>query len=608
MARYLSASLATKAMLNRATKRAKRAWLVEMTPGETKLAAFNRIVKRKRRPADEIIYLDPWPDDDLAQLIELASHGHKVSAGSSTGKSIASVIHDRIRKSPYRTVEGYKTPPPADEARFIERTLGSAHWRIRKLYKVLDPDGVEVCFVPNPEQQSLFDQMGHRTTLLKARQLGFSTQLQIACLDQCCWNPPISSALVAHRLESAKAIFREKAMFSYGSMPEPLQDLCPLIAKNVTSIEWHNGSRMKIATSTRGDTHQLLHISEYGMLCDAAPEKAKEVKTGSFPSVSQTGYRWIESTAYGSTGDFYDICQTALSAKRQGHDKEGAERFIFSPWWKCVRYCHSRPTPADQISDYVGKYVHKLQVEHGINLSAGQVSWYDEQRAELRESMWREHPSYPDEAFEAITEGAIFTEELLDVYESERVTLIKPDPSLTTITSWDIGIADQTAIWIIQLGRDGARLHIGYHANNNRPQSYYVGWIQRFEQRTGISITAHILPHDGGNRDKVSAQSYDDGLRLATGQRVDVADRRDPLIGIATMRRDFYRYYFDEEGCAEGLRGLKSYRWEPDARAGMFKKTPKHDMASHCADALRSACHVTRSMLMGDRGTTTGGY
>jgi hypothetical protein len=45
--------------------------------------------------------------------------------------------------------------------------------------------------------------------------------------------------------------------------------------------------------------------------------------------------------------------------------------------------------------------------------------------------------------------------------------------------------------------------------------------------------------------------------------------------------------YFDAEGCKEGLDHLEKYSKEWDSRAGCWKDSPKHDVHSNAADAIR---------------------
>jgi hypothetical protein len=55
---------------------------------------------------------------------------------------------------------------------------------------------------------------------------------------------------------------------------------------------------------------------------------------------------------------------------------------------------------------------------------------------------------------------------------------------------------------------------------------------------------------------------------------------------INAVRRILPRVWFDEKRCAQGLETLRSYKSEWDPKNRTFRKTPKHDWASHGADAF----------------------
>ena len=60
---------------------------------------------------------------------------------------------------------------------------------------------------------------------------------------------------------------------------------------------------------------------------------------------------------------------------------------------------------------------------------------------------------------------------------------------------------------------------------------------------------------------------------------------------IAAARAASTRCQFDEEACGLGLRRLRAYRKEWDESRGVWKDRPRHDEASHGADAfLTFAC------------------
>ena len=63
--------------------------------------------------------------------------------------------------------------------------------------------------------------------ILKARQLGFTTFIQLFMLDACLFNPNIRAGTIAHTLDDARVIFRDKVKFVYDNLPEDLKAAMP---------------------------------------------------------------------------------------------------------------------------------------------------------------------------------------------------------------------------------------------------------------------------------------------------------------------------------------------------------------------------------------------
>jgi hypothetical protein len=79
-----------------------------------------------------------------------------------------------------------------------------------------------------------------------------------------------------------------------------------------------NGSKIVAGTSYRGDTPQMLHISEFGPISAKSPLIAKEIKTGTIESVPINGKIWVESTAKGTSGEFFDLVKAGEQLKASG--------------------------------------------------------------------------------------------------------------------------------------------------------------------------------------------------------------------------------------------------------------------------------------------------
>ena len=110
----------------------------------------------------------------------------------------------------------------------------------------------------------------HSNLILKARQLGFTTFLQLFMLDACLFNSNVRAGTVAHRLDDARVIFRDKVKYPYDNLPEGLKAVIPIGRDSADELIFANNSSIRVSTSMRSGTLQYLHISEYGQLSRAS--------------------------------------------------------------------------------------------------------------------------------------------------------------------------------------------------------------------------------------------------------------------------------------------------------------------------------------------------
>jgi hypothetical protein len=149
-------------------------------------------------------------------------------------------------------------------------------------------------------------------------------------------------------------------------------------------------------------------------------------------------------------------------------------------------------------------------------------------------------------------------------------------------TAWDIGIGDYTSIWLYQ--RVGMRFRfIGYIQNSGEGLPYYVKDLKE----RNLTYADHYWPHDGvvdewGSGKSRIEQAAELKLKTRIVPRMGVDD------GINAARAVFAHCEFDEEACSEGLKALRSYRKDWDEERSTWKDKPRHDWASHGADAFRT--------------------
>ena len=468
--------------------------------------------------------------------------------------------------------------------------LADEWWRLNNLYHVLNEDGDDLIFRLNPMQKRLYDNMWYWNIILKARQLGFTTFIQIFMLDRAIFNKNTHAGTIAHTHGSVEDIFDNKIMYAYNNLPAALKAHIRPDTKNAKELKLSNGSSIRVARSLRGSTLQYLHVSEYGITCAQAADKALEIKTGALKTVHQGNFIFIESTAQGTFGDFYNKC---MVAKR---NTEAAERGLLNLTRMDYRY-HFFPwheNPSYIIHDHVdisaedNKYFKKLEKDLDMVLSAGHKRYYVKQKEDLGEKIKEEYPSTPEEAFEKTIKGAIFGVQMTETRMADRVCALPHERGIPVNTFWDLGHNDVNAIWFHQ--RVGTWDHfIHYYEHRLVDITHYVEYMLFLEREKKYRWGTLYLPHDGKSRHIEAVDGSAEDILRNNGFSVVVVDR--PIrknLSIEPTRRAFRHCRFDREGCKEGLTALDGYVYTWDEEHQTFRKTPAHNHASNGADAFQT--------------------
>lgn len=481
---------------------------------------------------------------------------------------------------------------PADFRKATE-LFGDWRWRLSNLYYITDKEGRKTLFEMNWAQEALFNEMHYLNVILKARQLGFTTFVQVFMLDACVFNSNVRAGTIAHTRDDAQVIFRDKVRFPYDNLPEGIRGAVPIVQANASELLLGNNSGIRVGTSLRSGTLQYLHISEYGKMCARFPDKAREVRTGALNTVQSGQIAFVESTAEGQEGHFYELCQEAESVERKGARLTPLDfKFHFFPWWKHPEY--SIDPDGVTVPAPMAEYFDKLRQEHGVRLTAGQRAWYVKKAHQQGADMKREFPSTPDEAFEASVEGAYYADQIAKAEEDGRIGSFPPHDGVPVDTYWDIGVGDYNTIWLVQR-TPGRRRVVGYYHNSGEGMPHYLRRLHEMQQEHGWSYGTHYLPHDAAVKEwgsgKTRVEQAIEGVDI-DGRRFRLKPLRVvPLHkvddGINAAREVFATCEFDEAACADGLKALKNYRKEWDEERSVWKDQPRHDWASHGADAFR---------------------
>ena len=202
--------------------------------------------------------------------------------------------------------------------------IKSKEWRMDNLYFIITKSGTKELFRMNRAQKDFFDRYlnvkvpYHRHVILKSRQLGFTTFIDLFILDEILFKSNKDGIIIAHKLEDATAIFDKKIDFAVRNMADDVKNAFFQIhrssSKKIQVVidygpEKGSTSSIVVSVSGRSGTYHLVHISEFAKMCVAYPKRAEEVETGTFPTVPFDGFIFIESTAEGMAGRFYEIFQ-----------------------------------------------------------------------------------------------------------------------------------------------------------------------------------------------------------------------------------------------------------------------------------------------------------
>jgi hypothetical protein len=470
--------------------------------------------------------------------------------------------------------------------------LNNELWRLNNLYYIKDKAGKKVLFRMNWAQKMFYESMWYLNIILKARQLGMTTFIQIFMLDRCLFNKNTSAGVIAQDKDNAESFFDDKIKFAYDNLPKDLKRMVSASTDNSRELAFSNGSKIRVGTSMRSGTLQYLHISEFGKLCAENAKKAKEVITGSLNTVAPGQFIFIESTAEGPSGKFYEMCQTAMALydavlKGTAELTKMDYKFCFFPWHKHPDYVLRGVNV--HISDEMREYFAQLEAEEGITLTTAQRAWYVKKAEEQGDEMKQEYPATPQEAFLKLLKGVIFAEQIRKARKEHRICSLPIERGVPVNTFWDLGRNDFTAIWFHQRVNAWDNF-IFYYEYRLMDLTYYADCLRDFKDEYGWFYGDHYLPHDVEVTELSERhnESRKEILESAGVKPIIPVPRiRVKNTAIELARKVFNRCRFDEKRCAKGIERLSTYRWQWDDRNQTFVKNPQKGDANHGADAFQ---------------------
>lgn len=464
-----------------------------------------------------------------------------------------------------------------------KRYLNNRWWRLNNLYYIKNKQGHRIKFQLNWAQKNFYKALHYFNVILKARQLGFTTFIMIYFLDCCLFNDNQAAGVIAHTKDDAQDLFDNKVKFAYDNLPDWLKAERTADQDTAKKLVFNNGSSFTVGTSLRSGTYQKLLVSEFGKISAKFPAKAIEIKTGALNTVEAGQMIFVESTAEGKSGEFFDMVEQSRALKAQDKALTKLEpKFHFYAWFDNPEYTLSAEDTANTVipqktADYLLSF----------NLTVGQCAWYAAKAKIMGDEMKREYPSTPDEAFESSLEGAFYSQEMQRVRESGGIRRIPYNPSYLVDTFWDLGGSrDQFSIIFSQyINRE--RLFIDYHESNGQGWNFYAKLLND----KGYAYGKHYMPHDANTR-RVGREVYT-GVELAEQVGIKPIEIVPVTKSVYEDIRNFCKpvlvqISMDESKCTLLIQRLDSYRKKWDDINAMWLNEAHHDEASHGADAFRT--------------------
>jgi len=234
------------------------------------------------------------------------------------------------------------------------RALESFEYFCEKCVKIRRrEDGLSVPFILNSAQKRILREIERqeatkkpvRMVILKARQMGVSTFIEIYILWRLLKSHNVNAIEIAHEREAARYIL-DISRFAFENLPKWFTTAMKLDAEYLTKydISLNNGCSLYISSSESKQpgmsrTIQYIHLSECAFYEDA--DTLVRSLFSACPEVPGTVI-FLESTGRAPVGFFYDVYTQATRGK-------SAYTPIFLPWYEMAEYRMEPPpgyTPA----------------------------------------------------------------------------------------------------------------------------------------------------------------------------------------------------------------------------------------------------------------------
>lgn len=267
----------------------------------------------------------------------------------------------------------------------LER-LRDKSWRMSHLYKINTKDKRLITYKRKLAQSNYAARKALRNLILKARQLGFTTECLLDFFDDTITTPNTHTAIVAHKADKVVKLF-EIVKRAYENMPDELKPRVSFDNRNEIYFP-ELDSKIYVTMDSRGETVHNLHVSEAHFI-----KNAGDMLAGTLESVPKDGHINLESTGNGVAGDFYE--------KWEDQDSEFKKHFY--NWLWDPDYQEETDKPIEVLLDEYRTLALRFgtipDIYERFNLTPAQLNWYSAKVKRHKQLVVQEYPTTALEAF-----------------------------------------------------------------------------------------------------------------------------------------------------------------------------------------------------------------
>jgi phage terminase large subunit len=183
-------------------------------------------------------------------------------------------------------------------------------------------------------------------------------------------------------------------------------------------------------------------------------------------------------------------------------------------------------------------------------------------------------------------EGAIYAAELQRARDDGRICDVPYDDRYPVSCFWDLGWADNTSIWFVQIINHEFRVIDCYQSQFQKTPHY----IDVLNER-GYLYDRIVLPHDAtaehANADRTWLELVSRAFRNAN---VSAGKRQPVEVRLEAVKNMFSLLKIDKTKCRDGLTALSRYHFAIDPETGKSSREPFHGPESNLADAFGYMC------------------